>query len=156
VVIIALFYTAGLSLPDLAGAAAVIAALVGLNRFGVRRLSSYLLLGLVLWVLVLRSGIHATLAGVVLAFTIPLRPVPGRSPDGSGPLHRLEHALILPVGFLIVPISGLANAGVPFLGLPAEALAARVAACVVLRKSVFLNIGYTIMRITGQGGFHTI
>ncbi|MDN3566562.1 Na+/H+ antiporter NhaA [Paeniroseomonas aquatica] len=127
VVIIALFYTAGLSLPDLAGAALVIAVLAGMNRLGVRALTPYLLLGLVLWVLVLRSGVHATLAGVILALTIPLQPTPGRpDEEAASPLHRLEHALHLPVGFLIVPIFGLANAGVPFLGLPAEALAAPV------------------------------
>jgi NhaA family Na+:H+ antiporter len=119
VVIIALFYTAGLSLPDLIGTAAVVAVLVGMNRLGVRRLSPYLLLGLALWVLVLRSGIHATLAGVVLAFTIPLQGTPGRpDEESSSPLHRLEHRLHLPVGFVVVPIFGLANAGVPFLGLP--------------------------------------
>jgi len=76
---------------------------------------------------VLRSGIHATLAGVILAFTIPLQASPGRPDDSTtSPLHRLEHALHLPVGFLIVPLFGLANAGVPFLGLPAEALVAPV------------------------------
>ena len=92
-----------------------------------RALTPYLLLGLVLWVLVLRSGVHATLAGVILALTIPLQPTPGRpDEEAASPLHRLEHALHLPVGFLIVPIFGLANAGVPFLGLPAEAMAAPV------------------------------
>jgi len=127
VVIIALFYTAGISLPDLAGAALVIAVLVAINRFGVRSLTPYLLLGLVLWVLVLRSGVHATLAGVVLAFTIPLQAAPCRPDEAhASPLHRLEHALHLPVGFLVVPIFGLANAGVPFLGLPAEAFTAPV------------------------------
>ena len=127
VIIIALFYTAGLSLPDLAGAAAVIAILIGMNRFGVRSLTPYLLLGLVLWVLVLRSGVHATLAGVILALTIPLQLTPGHpDEEATSPLHRLEHALHLPVGFLILPIFGLANAGVPFLGLPAEALVAPV------------------------------
>jgi NhaA family Na+:H+ antiporter len=124
VLIIALFYTAGLSLPDLAGAAAVVAVLIGLNRLGVRRLSPYLLLGLVLWVLVLRSGVHATLAGVVLALTIPLGGPPGRA--GEAPLHRLERALHLPVAFLVVPIFGLANAGVSLAGLSADALVAPV------------------------------
>jgi NhaA family Na+:H+ antiporter len=119
VLIIAMFYTADLSLPDLAGAGVAVAVLITLNRFGVRRLSLYLLVGLVLWVLVLRSGIHATLAGVMLAFTIPMESTPSRSDaDCVSPLHRLEHALHLPVGFFIVPIFGLANAAVPVLGLP--------------------------------------
>ena len=127
VVIIALFYTGGLSLPDLAGAAVVVAVLFGLNRAGVLRLLPYLVLGGVLWVLVLRSGVHATLAGVFLALAIPLRTrIAAPDDEAASPLHRLEHALHIPVGFLIVPIFGLANAGVPFLGLPASALAAPV------------------------------
>jgi len=127
VAIIALFYTAGLSLPDLLGAAAVTAALVGLNRAGVLRLAPYLLLGAALWVLVLRSGIHATLAGVVLAMTVPLRHRAAAPDDeAASPLHRLEHGLLIPVGFLVVPVFGFVNAGVPVLGLPAGALTAPV------------------------------
>jgi NhaA family Na+:H+ antiporter len=146
VVIIALFYTAGLSLPDLIGTAAVVAVLVGMNRLGVRRLSPYLLLGLALWVLVLRSGIHATLAGVVLAFTIPLQGTPGRpDEESSSPLHRLEHRLHLPVGFVVVPIFGLANAGVPFLGLPMEALAAPV--------TLGVGLGLLVGKVVGVLGF---
>lgn len=146
VIIIALFYTADLSLPDLAGAAAVVASLVGLNRSGVRRLLPYLLLGLVLWVLVLRSGVHATLAGVILAFTVPLQTTPCR-PDAAGgsPLHRLEHALHLPVGFVVVPIFGLANAGVSFLGLPAEALASPV--------TLGVGLGLLVGKVVGVFGF---
>jgi NhaA family Na+:H+ antiporter len=146
VIVIALFYTAGLSLPHLLGAAAVVAVLFGMNRLGVRRLTPYLLVGVVLWVLVLRSGVHATLAGVILAFTIPLQGTPGR-PDAehSSPLHRLEHNLHLPVGFLIVPIFGLANAGVPFLGLPAEALAAPV--------TLGVGLGLLVGKVVGVLGF---
>ncbi|PNU06761.1 Na+/H+ antiporter NhaA [Novosphingobium guangzhouense] len=127
VIIIALFYTASISIPDLAGAFAVLVMLVALNRFRVRSLTPYLLLGVVLWVLTYRSGIHATLAGVALALTIPMEGTPARSDgDATSPLHRLEHALHLPVGFIIVPLFALANAGVPVLSLPAEALAAPV------------------------------
>jgi len=127
VLIIALFYTADLSLPDLTGAAVFTAMLYGLNRLRVRRLLPYLVLGGVLWFFVYRSGIHATLAGVILAFTIPMDRTPAR-PDGDArsPLHRLEHGLYLPVGYLVVPIFGLANAGVPVLTLPAGAFAAPV------------------------------
>ncbi|MEG3089624.1 Na+/H+ antiporter NhaA [Sphingomonas sp. PB4P5] len=142
VLIIAFFYTAALSLPDLAGAAAVVGMLIGLNRYGVRRLTPYVLLGIVLWVLMLRSGIHATLAGVILAFTIPLQRTPAQldAPDTS-PAHRLEHWLHVPVGFLVVPIFGLANAGVPFLGLPADALTAPVTLGVAL--------GLLVGKVTG-------
>ena len=142
VVIIAFFYTADLSVIDLAAAGGVVAALIALNRFKVRRLSPYLLLGILLWVLVYRSGVHATLAGVVLALTIPMDRTPAR-PDSEtkSPLHRLEHFLHLPVGFLIVPIFGLANAGVPVLSLPAEALAAPVTLGVALGLLIGKVIG---------------
>ncbi len=122
VVIIALFYTGSLDATMLAGAAAVLAALFGLNHSGVRALWPYLALGLVLWVLVLRSGIHATVAGVLLALFVPIRPTPGRPEDAASPLHRLEHALHPWVAFLIVPVFGFANAGVRLVGLPVHAL----------------------------------
>ena len=149
VIIIALFYTTGLSLPDLAGAGVAVAVLVALNRFGVRRLSPYLLVGLILWVLVLRSGIHATLAGVVLAFTIPMTCTPARSDaDGESPLHRLEHRLHMPVGFLVVPIFGLANAAVPVLGLPPGALTAPV--------TIGVAAGLVVGKVVGVFGFATL
>jgi len=142
VVIIALFYTGELSLMDLGGAALVLAVLYGLNRGGVRSLVPYLLLGAVLWLLVLRSGVHATLAGVLLALTIPIRLTPG-APEASGadsPLHRLEHALHMPVAFIIVPVFGFANAGVSFAGIsPAvllEPLTLGVAGGLVLGKVI--------------------
>jgi hypothetical protein len=80
-----------------------------MNRAGVLRLWPYMILGVALWVLVLRSGVHATLAGVVLALAIPLR-ARVASPDdhAASPLHRLEHGLHIPVGFIVVPIFGLA------------------------------------------------
>ena len=124
VIIIALFYTAELSGLYLAGAGVTIAVLIALNRTGVTSLTPYLLLGAVLWFLVLKSGVHATLAGVALALTIPLRPTPGRIDDvDHSPLHRLEHALHRFVPFVIIPIFGFANAGVSFTGMTAEALA---------------------------------
>ncbi|MYL98572.1 Na+/H+ antiporter NhaA [Novosphingobium sp. FGD1] len=133
VIIIALFYTSKLSWPDLAGAAVAVALLFAMNRMRVYRLLPYLVVGAILWVLVLRSGIHATLAGVILAFAIPLQGTPGRpDAESESPLHRLEHALHLPVGFLVVPIFGFANAGVPFLNLSAEALVAPVTLGVAL------------------------
>lgn len=123
VLIIAIFYTSGLSLPYLAGAAAVLAVLIALNRAGVLRLLPYLLLGAALWFLVLKSGVHATIAGVALALTIPLRRSPGLEHDIEvSPLHRLEHALHKPVAFLVVPIFGFANAGVALGGVGWAAL----------------------------------
>lgn len=123
VIIIALFYTANLSGLDLAAAGAVVAALIVLNRRGVTALTPYLMLGAILWVLVLRSGVHATLASVVLALTIPLRPTPGKVDDVEhSPLHRLEHSLHRFVPFIIIPIFGFANAGVSFAGISGESL----------------------------------
>lgn len=146
VVIIALFYTAGLSLPDLAGAGVALGVLIALNRLGVRRLSPYLLVGVILWVFVLRSGIHATLAGVMLAFTIPMERTPGRSDaDCVSPLHRLEQLLHTPVGFFIVPIFGLTNAAVPVLGLPPGAMLAPV--------TVGTAAGLLIGKVVGVFGF---
>ena len=121
VLIIALFYTGGLSWLDIAGAGAVILLLADLNRRGVDRLFPYLLLGLVLWVLLLRSGIHATIAGVILALTIPLST--GEKASAVSPLRRLEHILHPPVAFLIVPVFGFANAGVSLSGVGFASLA---------------------------------
>lgn len=116
VIIIALFYTAGIDGQALAGAGIVVLVLMAMNRLGVMRLAPYLVLGAVLWFLVLRSGVHATIAGVVLALTIPLR-VDGATGESQGPLLVLEHALHKWVAFLIIPIFGFANAGVSFAGV---------------------------------------
>jgi NhaA family Na+:H+ antiporter len=114
IVIIAVFYTENLAPLMLLGAFAVLAVLVLLNRMGVASLVPYLLLGLVLWVLVLKSGVHATLAGVALAFTIPM--TDSKDPTNR-PLQRLEHALHPWVTYLILPVFAFANAGVYILDL---------------------------------------
>jgi Na+:H+ antiporter, NhaA family len=126
VAIIAAFYTADLALLWLGLAGLTLAALAGLNRAGVERLLPYLALGAVLWFFVLKSGVHATLAGVALALIIPLRPSPGRPDDLASPLHILEHALHPYVAFLIVPVFGFANAGVSLAGMSWAALLAPV------------------------------
>ncbi|TPJ33246.1 Na+/H+ antiporter NhaA [Mesorhizobium sp. B2-8-3] len=141
VIIIALFYTSGLSLAYLAAAFVVIALLVVLNRMRAMKLWPYLVLGALLWVLVLKSGVHATLAGVALALTIPLERSPGISHDlEQSPLHRLEHGLHKLVPFLVIPIFGFANAGVSLGGLSfaalVEPLTLGVAAGLVLGKLV--------------------
>jgi len=113
ILIIALVYSAHLDLTALAMAAGVLLAMAALNRFGVERLWPYLLLGVLLWYLVFLSGVHATIAGVAAAATIPM-PL----------LHRLEQALNPSVAFLVVPLFGFANAGVSLTGLsPAVLLA---------------------------------
>jgi NhaA family Na+:H+ antiporter len=122
VAIIAVFYTDELSVTALGSAAAVFAGLVVLNYSGVRRLLPYLVLGLPLWFLFLKSGVHATLSGVALALTIPSAPKNGLAPHSTSPLHRLEHALQPFVAFFVVPVFGFANAGVSLAGVGAGAL----------------------------------
>jgi Na+:H+ antiporter, NhaA family len=122
IIIIAFFYTSDLSLPMLGAAALCLAALVAFNRFGVVALLPYLAVGAILWFFVLKSGIHATLAGVALALTIPLQPHPKKTRTEDAPLHRLEHALQPWVAYAIIPIFGFANAGVPLSGLSFDTL----------------------------------
>jgi NhaA family Na+:H+ antiporter len=122
VAIIALFYTADLSLAWLGLASVTLLVLGGLNRAGVVRLSPFLLLGAAVWFFVLKSGVHATLAGVALALTIPLRTSRARPDDPASPLHILEHALHPWVAFLIIPVFGFANAGVSLTGTSWAAL----------------------------------
>ncbi|OYU15594.1 MAG: Na+/H+ antiporter NhaA [Alphaproteobacteria bacterium PA4] len=124
ILIIAIAYTDSLNLPALAAAAAGLAMLVACNRRGVQALWPYLLVGAGVWFAVLQSGIHATLAGVAVAFTIPLTRTRGAPEASESPLLRLEHALAPISAFLIVPIFGFANAGVDLRGLaPADAVA---------------------------------
>ncbi|MBI1684888.1 Na+/H+ antiporter NhaA [Caulobacter hibisci] len=132
VLIIAVFYTAELNVAALAGAVIASLLLVGLNRLKVTRLAPYLVLGLALWWLVFLSGIHATIAGVVLAMTIPLHASKAAPDDATSPLHRLEHGLSPWVAFLVVPIFGFANAGVSFAGMTASVLFQRVTLGVAL------------------------
>lgn len=122
VVIIAAFYTADLSLPMLGGAATVFAVLFSMNKAGVKPLTPYLVLGVLLWFLVLKSGIHATIAGVLLALTIPLRLSLGEPDDPTSPLHRLEHAIHPWSAYLVLPVFGFANAGVSFAGMSTQML----------------------------------
>ncbi|QKD00227.1 Na+/H+ antiporter NhaA [Mesorhizobium loti] len=141
VIIIAIFYTSGLSLAYLGAAFAVIAVLIVLNRMRVMTLVPYLVLGVILWVLVLKSGVHATLAGVALALTIPLERSAGIGHDlDHSPLHRLEHGLHGIVPFFVIPIFGFANAGVSLAGLSfgalIEPLTLGVAAGLVVGKLV--------------------
>ena len=116
IVIIAIFYSGTLSTLSLMLAGACIAALVAMNRMGVVKLGPYMIIGLILWVCVLKSGVHATLAGVTLAFCIPLRT---RNAEPS-PLKALEHALHPWVSFGILPLFAFANAGLSLSGVTLE------------------------------------
>lgn len=129
IIIIAVFYSAQLTLTALLVAAGLVAGLFILNRRGVTRPAAYLLLGIPLWVAVLKSGVHATLAGVVLAAFIPHRPgSDARSRDNGGSiLLHLEHTLHPWVAFGVLPVFALANAGVPLLNLSLSDLSHPVA-----------------------------
>jgi NhaA family Na+:H+ antiporter len=110
IIVIAVFYTAELAMAYLLGAIAIFGVLVCLNRFlRVMALTPYLLGGAVMWALMLKSGVHATIAGVLLAFAIPFS---ARQDNEESPSHRLEHLLHKPVAFLILPIFALANTGI--------------------------------------------
>lgn len=116
IVIIALFYTSDLSLAALAVVAACMPVLSLLNRRGVTEHAPYLFVGAIMWVALLKSGVHATLTGVLLAFFIPI----GDPEHGDSPLHDLEHDLHTAVAFGILPCFAFANAGIPLGGLGLE------------------------------------
>jgi NhaA family Na+:H+ antiporter len=141
VIVIALFYTADLALPWLAAAALVLAGMTGMNRLRIQVLWPYLLGAAILWVCTLQSGVHATLAGVAAAFTVPLVRSRARPDDARSPLHRLEHALHPWVAFAIVPLFGFANAGVSFAGTSPASLVEPVAAGVALGLFVGKQLG---------------
>jgi NhaA family Na+:H+ antiporter len=117
VAIIAVFYTAELSFAALGMAVVVFLALAALNFFRVTRLPPYLALGALLWLLFLKSGVHATLSGVALALAVPAKASSKDWDEAHSPLHRLEHALQPYVAFFVVPVFGFANAGVSLAGV---------------------------------------
>ncbi|WP_410480917.1 Na+/H+ antiporter NhaA [Pseudomonas plecoglossicida] len=116
IIVIALFYSGTLSSVSLLLAAACLVVLVAMNRLGVVKLGPYMVVGLILWVCVLKSGVHATLAGVALALCIPLRT---RHAERS-PLLALEHALHPWVAYAILPLFAFANAGVSLAGMSVD------------------------------------
>jgi len=140
VAVIALFYTSKLSLTALLIAAGLGGLLLVLNRLKVQNLGLYLLVGAALWVAVLKSGVHATIAGVILAMAIPLH---GVEDDDHSPLVHLEHTLHPWVSWLVLPVFALANAGVTVLGAEIELLhpvALGTAAGLVLGKSLGIPV----------------
>ena len=118
IVIIALFYTDQLSVTALAGAGLGVAMLIAMNRAGVMRVDAYAAVGLLIWLFVLKSGVHATLAGVITALAVPVR-----DPQGGSPLQQVEHALHPWVAFLVLPMFGFCNAGVSLQGVSMQTLA---------------------------------
>ncbi|MCH9675690.1 MAG: Na+/H+ antiporter NhaA [Gammaproteobacteria bacterium] len=139
IVIIALFYSGDLSIVALGVGVVAIGIAVAMNLLGVTRTSSYVLLGVILWVAVLKSGVHATLAGVLIALCIPMR-------DGQGqsPLRSLEHNLHGPVAFVILPVFAFANAGLSFSGMSPGDLLDPITIGVVLGLFVGKPIGILV------------
>ena len=119
ILIIAVFYTEQLSITSLMLAFAALAVLIILNFARVSKIAPYVIIGIIMWVLVLKSGVHATLAGVALAMTIPMQ---ARDPSKPSPLKHLEHDLHRWVVFFVLPVFGFANAGVSFAGVGLHSL----------------------------------
>jgi Na+:H+ antiporter, NhaA family len=136
IVIIALFFTAKLSLPMLLGAGLGVATLWLLNRAGVTRVDVYLAVGGLVWLCVLKSGVHATLAGVVTALAIPMR-----APDGRSPAQDLEHGLHPWVAFLVLPVFAFVNAGIALSGVKLATLAEGVPLGIALGLLLGKTIG---------------
>lgn len=140
IVIIAVFYAGEPAAAPILGAAVTLFLLLGLNLFEVKFLPPYLLLGLALWRFVQLSGVHATLAGVLLAAMIPLR-LSGPDPQEHTPLHRLENALGPLVAFVVLPLFGFANAGVALDGGGLETAGAPVLLGVALGLFLGKQVG---------------
>jgi len=148
IVIIAIFYTYDLSVISLALAGMGIVALAVLNRYRVMNLAPYMLVALFIWLCVLKSGVHATLAGVVVAAFIPLR-----AGDDSSPARHLEHTLHPWVAFAVLPIFAFANAGVSLRGMSIETLSNGVPLGIILGLFVGKQVGVfgmvLLARLTG-------
>ncbi|MGB7452566.1 MAG: Na+/H+ antiporter NhaA [Lysobacterales bacterium] len=127
IVIIALFYSADLSTTSLYAAGAGIAVLFVLNRLGVKSLAAYLIVGIFIWLFVLKSGVHATLAGIVVAMFIPIK-----DGDGDSPLRHLEHILHPWVAYAVLPIFAFANAGLALAGVGIDAAVGTVSIGIIL------------------------
>lgn len=136
IIIIAVFYSADLSMSALVFGALSLFVAVVMNRLKVTRTSAYVILGIVLWVAVLKSGVHATLAGVLIAFCVPMR-----DEHGNSPLTSLEHDLHGPVAFFILPLFAFANAGLSLTGMSVDALTHPVTLGVILGLLVGKPVG---------------
>ncbi|MFC1606236.1 Na+/H+ antiporter NhaA [Pseudomonadota bacterium] len=136
VVIIAMFYTSDLSIVSLSLAGLGIVVLAALNRARVMRLAPYMLTALFIWFCVLKSGVHATLAGVVVAAFIPLR-----AEDDHSPTRHLEHMLHPWVAYAVLPVFAFANAGVSFLGMNRDSLANGVPLGIILGLFMGKQVG---------------
>lgn len=140
ILIIAFFYTQDLSMTSLAVAGGAIVVLALLNKMGVRSISLYMLVGMVLWVAVLKSGIHATVAGVLVGFFVPLK-----KENGHSPAMHLAHGLAPWVSWVILPLFAFANAGVSLTGVSADGLLSAVPIGIILGLFIGKPLGITLI-----------
>lgn len=145
IIVIALFYSAKFSALYLGLAMAVLAGLVVMNRMRVKRLAPFLLGGALMWFFMLQSGIHATIAGVLLAFTIPFT---AAAEDKQSPSYRLEHFLHRPVAFFIMPVFALCNTGI--------VIGADWAASLTTPNSLGISTGLLVGKVVGVSVFSFI
>ena len=141
VMIIALFYSGSIDITALGMAALVLTALISMNRLRITILWPYLILGTVLWFFVLKSGVHATLAGVALAFCIPMYKDSIKANKATSPLYILEHRIAPWVSFLIVPVFGFANAGISFEGISLDRIIAPLPLGIILGLFIGKQLG---------------
>ncbi|GAB4019790.1 Na+/H+ antiporter NhaA [Spirosoma koreense] len=139
IIVIALFYSTSLQLSYLLYASGIVVLLLAFNRAGIRNLAFYLIPGLVMWYCVHHSGIHATIAGVLTALTIPTNPV-----NGHSPLEKLEHVLARPVNFLIMPLFAFANTNIRFEAGMVEGLATPLGLGILLGLLIGKPLGITL------------
>lgn len=151
ILIIAFFYSGNLHIEPLYFGAAALVALAFLNARNVTNIPAYVILGIILWVAVLKSGVHATLAGVITALFIPV--ACAKDPQKS-PVKDLEHALHPWVAFIILPIFAFANAGVPFEGMGLHSFAAPTTLGIILGLVVGKQIGiFSTLLLSVKAGF---
>ena len=147
IVIIASFYTSDLSINYLLFAAIITSILLVLNNRKINKLSPYVILGILLWMFVLKSGIHASLAGVLLALFIPIKP---KGNSTYSPLNKLEHLIEPWVNFIILPIFAFANAGVSFAGMKLNLLWDPVTLGIILGLFFGKQIGVMLFTYLGS------
>lgn len=144
ILVIAIFYSNNLEFVYLAYALGIFGLMLIFNKLGIRSLFFYLIPGLFVWYFIHHSGIHATIAGVLTAFTIPIRSINGQ----ESPLERLEHSLLTPVNFLIVPLFALANTAITFTPVMLDGLTSPLGLGIILGLLIGKPVGIFLMSKT--------
>lgn len=139
ILVIAIFYTNELHWMELLYSAGIMALLISMNYYGVKRLFFYIIPGIFLWYFIHHSGIHATIAGVLLALTIPSNPV-----KRTSPLENLEHMIVKPVNFLIMPIFALANTNIRFESEMINGLSSPLGLGIIFGLAIGKPVGVTL------------